>query len=160
VNESALTSSLENYLEAIYVLEENKKVARVKDIADYIGVQMPSVTGAIKNLKTRGLIHYEKNSYISLTEQGKIIARQVHRKHSVLQCFLENILLIPEDRASAAACEMEHALDPDTAERLCNSIKYFTSELLEHNKISRREWENILTGKRTPCTICHTWPEL
>ena len=46
-----LSSSIEDYLEAIGNLEKKHRVARVKDIADNLNVQMPSVTGALKVLK-------------------------------------------------------------------------------------------------------------
>ncbi len=53
---------MEDYLETILLLERANKVARVKEIAERMSVQMPSVTAALKALKTRGLVEYEKNS--------------------------------------------------------------------------------------------------
>ena len=47
---SALSSSLEDYLEAIYQIVEQSRVARVRDIAARLGVQKPSVTGALRSL--------------------------------------------------------------------------------------------------------------
>lgn len=160
VSEINLSTSLENYLEAILVLERRNRVARVKDIAEYLNVQMPSVTGAVKNLREKGLINYEKNSFISLTPEGMQIARSIERRHSVLQCFLENVLLVDSEQASDIACKMEHALDTETAEKLCNSIKYFTSEILNRQDLTKEQWQEILTSRRTPCTICHSWPTL
>ena len=72
-----LTPSLEDYLEAILNLESQYRVARVKDIAKTLEVQMPSVTGAVKNLKEKGLVNYEKNSFISLTDKGMEIAKSI-----------------------------------------------------------------------------------
>ncbi len=53
VNNQKLTPSLENYLEAILFIETRNRVARVKDIADHLNVQMSSVTVALKNLKEK-----------------------------------------------------------------------------------------------------------
>ena len=57
-----LTPSLEDYLEAILRLERKNRVARVKDIAVLLNVQMPSVTGALKNRRARERVNSEKNS--------------------------------------------------------------------------------------------------
>ena len=44
------TKSVEDYLEAMYVLEKTNGVIRVKDIADFLSVKLPSVTEIIKKL--------------------------------------------------------------------------------------------------------------
>ncbi|HEV58563.1 MAG TPA: MarR family transcriptional regulator, partial [Phycisphaerales bacterium] len=55
----SLTASLEDYLEAIFHLENKDKVARSKDIAGALGVARPSVTGALRTLAGKGLVNYE-----------------------------------------------------------------------------------------------------
>ena len=45
-----LSENMENYLETILELESANKVARVKDIADRLGIQRGSASGALKNL--------------------------------------------------------------------------------------------------------------
>jgi DtxR family transcriptional regulator, Mn-dependent transcriptional regulator len=139
---SNLTGSLEDYLEAILILEKKNRVARVKDIADLLKVQMSSVSGAVKNLKARGLINYRKNSYIVLTEQGLREARVIFRKHSIILDFLENILLLPRERAEQEACKIEHTIGKDTTQRL----SYLCSYLKENfeSSLSRSEKEEIL----------------
>ena len=57
-NRMVLSESLEDYLEIILALEKVNKVARVKDIAEKMGVLRGSVTGALKNLAEKGLINY------------------------------------------------------------------------------------------------------
>ena len=94
-----LTPSLEDYLEAILQLEKINRVARVKDIAEKLSVQMPSVTGALKNLKSKGMIEYEKNSFINLTPKGKEIAKKILSKHEILTDFLKKGLQINQELA-------------------------------------------------------------
>ncbi len=154
---SELSRSLQQYLETVYLLQQQRRVARVKEIAAQMGVQMPSVTGALKSLKEKGLIEHEKNSFVTLTTEGTRIAQQLQRVHSVLQCFLENVLMVESEKAERFALNMEHALDSETAERLCNSIKYFTTELATKQQITREQWIEILESRRTPCTICRPW---
>ena len=122
--QQALSESLEDYLETILNLEKKNKVARVKDIADKLGVLRGSVTGALKTLAEKELINYEPYSYITLTRRGMAIAREVNRRHTVIRNFLENVLLIRPERAEANACRMEHAMDKVAIDRLVQFIDY------------------------------------
>ena len=113
-----LTESLQGYLEAILALESAHHVARAKDIAERLGVQRGSVTGALKSLEEKGLIHYRPYSYITLTEEGRRLAEEVARRHRVLCEFLRGVLQVDEQTAEETACRLEHAVDPLTLERL------------------------------------------
>ena len=62
-----LTSAMEDYLEAIYHLEQERRIARVRDIADRLGVKMSSVSSALKSLGSRGFIRYDPHQFITLT---------------------------------------------------------------------------------------------
>jgi DtxR family Mn-dependent transcriptional regulator len=120
----ALTESMENYLETILALEEDHKVARAKEIAERLDIQRGSVTGGLKTLAERGLINYEPYSYITLTPEGKRIAKEVARRHAVLTDFLLNILRVNPELAEENACRMEHAIDNTVLERLVCFIEY------------------------------------
>ncbi len=139
-----LTTSLEDYLEAILFLEEKNRVARVKDIADFLSVQMPSVTGALKTLRTKDLVEYERNSFINLTKEGMKIAKSIRKKHDILHGFLKDILLLPEDIADDEACKIEHSIDQSTAQRISN-LSSFISELIKENKIDAQKWQAIIS---------------
>ena len=123
-SKQALSESMEDYLETILDLEKINKVARVKDIADKLGVLRGSVTGALKTLAEKDLINYEPYSYITLTRKGMAIAKEVNRRHTVIQTFLEDVLLLEPDRAEANACRMEHAMDKAAIDRLVQFIDY------------------------------------
>jgi DNA-binding MarR family transcriptional regulator len=89
--QAGLSESLEDYLETILALEQTYKVARVKDIAQKLGVLRGSVTGALKSLAEKELIHYEPYSFITLTRKGASIAREITRRHAVIKNFLKNV---------------------------------------------------------------------
>src|SRR5512138_1986475 len=109
-NNEGLSASLEDYLEVIFHLEQSNRVARAKDIADQLKVQRASVTGALKALAGRGMINYSPYSYITLTDAGRVIARDVIRRHRTLkEFFMSTLQLGPED-AEANACRIEHAI--------------------------------------------------
>ncbi len=146
VKKLKLTPSLEDYLETILQLERKNRVARVKEIADHLQVQMPSVTGALKTLRTKGLINYEKNSYISLTEKGLSIATAIENRHDIILAFLEDILLLPPDEASDQACKIEHVITSETAQRLKNCTDFITEQLRNGKMLPRTQWESIIAA--------------
>lgn len=140
-----LSPSLEDYLEAILRLEKKYRVARVKDIAKSLGVQMPSVTGALKNLREKGLVNYEKNSFISLTETGIRAAEMINSKHYILDEFFRDVLLIDPATASEEACGTEHVISSKTATRIKALTDYVKDSVL--NTFSEKEWNALLSRK-------------
>lgn len=133
------TESMENYLVAIYDLEEAHRVARVKDIAAYMGVTMPSVTGALRSLTRNGLVDHEKNSFATLTERGRAIAVATKRKRHVLRHFFRDFLLLDNSKAEDIACLVEHDLDAETTERISNAVD-FLAGLIEQEQVSSDSW--------------------
>jgi DtxR family Mn-dependent transcriptional regulator len=119
-----LSASLEDYLEVIFHLEQSNRVARAKDIADQMNVQRASVTGALKALSGRGLINYSPYSYITLTAQGRTLARDVIRRHDTLKEFFMTALQLSPEEAEANACRIEHAIDPGAVDRLVCFLEF------------------------------------
>ena len=122
-----LSESVQSYLEVIWELENAQKVARAKDIAEKLGVQRSSVTGALKSLEEKGLVHYQPYSFITLTASGKKIAQEIAHRHAVLKDFLLNVLQVDADTADSTACRMEHVIDKKTVERLVCFIEYINT---------------------------------
>lgn len=123
-----LSESLEDYLEAIFNLLASKSVARSKDIAEELGVTRASVTGALRNLAEKGLIHYEPYGYVTLTEKGHRLAGRVVRRHEVLHSFFADILGLEEQISQKAACRAEHTLGPEIMKRLTLFIEFLTRQ--------------------------------
>lgn len=113
-----LSSSQEMYLKTIFLLCEEQKVARVKDIAANLNVTMSSVNGAIKGLTDRGFCSHSRYGYVDLTEEGRELALAVLDKYRVLTRFLHEILGVDLRTANADACEMEHIVTPQTLDRI------------------------------------------
>lgn len=124
MKKTGLSESLEDYLEIILALEKTNKVARVKDIAEEMGVLRGSVTSALKNLNEKGLINYERYSFITLTSKGASIAKEITRRHAIIKDFLVNVLQMKDETAEANACRMEHAMDKAAVERLVRLIEH------------------------------------
>lgn len=119
-----MTPAMEDYLEAIFNLDKEKRVVRVKDIAKALAVKMPTVTNMLKTLSKRDLIDYEKYEYIELTKRGNRIGKEINRRHHVLRHFLVDILKVDPKKADEEACEMEHAVSPSTLDRFVDFMEF------------------------------------
>ncbi|MFN4216524.1 MAG: metal-dependent transcriptional regulator [Brevinematales bacterium] len=108
-----MTGSLEDYIESIYLLAENRGFARVKEIAEKLGVSKPSVIQALRQLSHQGLIEQERYGYIRLTENGEKMAFLVFRRHYLLRDFLV-ALGVSSETAEKDACQMEHIVSDET----------------------------------------------
>ncbi len=121
---TALSETLEDYLEIILRLSLEHQVVRVRDIAREKSVRMPTVTAALKRLAERGLIVYEAREFAVLTDRGAAIAGRVASRHRFLRRFLVEILGVPAAVAEQDACGLEHHLSPPTVERLAAFVEY------------------------------------
>lgn len=116
-NSLKLTESVEDYLEVMYNLQNEKGSIKIKDIASKLNVKPPSVVEALKKLADHGIVSYEPYTDIQLNELGVEIAEEVIHKHLVLKNFL-HILGVDKETADLDACSMEHVLDKSTINKL------------------------------------------
>ena len=135
-----LTPSMEDYLESILKMETVNSTVKIKDISIDLEVQMPSVIGALKTLRSRNLVIYEKNSQIELTKTGKTIALSVKERHEAIANFLENVFLFTPEDAQRTACRIEHVVKPETAKQFRNLTNYIETEV----NLPKEEWHSII----------------
>lgn len=112
-----LSASLEDYLEAIAELSISEGHAHSKEIAAKLGVKMPSVTEALRQLVEMGYIIYNVHYPVQLTSSGRAVAGKIVRRHQVLKRFFTDILGLSPAKAVDAACHLEHVVDEDTISR-------------------------------------------
>ena len=113
----AMTQSLEDYIEAIWVIAKEDREVCVRDVAAMLNVKMPSVVKAIRELKKLELVTQEPYASIRLTAKGRREANQVFGRHTLLRRFLEK-LGVGEKNADADACRMEHVLSAETMDKI------------------------------------------
>lgn len=112
-----LSSTLEDYLEAIYDIERKKKVARPRDISKTQNVAKSTVTAALQSLAEKGLINYEPYEVITLTDEGRNGAERIALRRTIIKRFLQDVLRLDPEQADETACRMEHAVDQEGLER-------------------------------------------
>ena len=138
-----LSANMEDYLEAIFHISEEKQAARAKDIADRVQVNKSSVTGALKSLSEKGLVNYVPYDIITLTVKGKKLAAEIVRRHEALKEFFVKILLIDKDEAEEASCRVEHTVSKNIIDRLIHFVEFM--------EICPRGGQEWLKGFRRHC---------
>ncbi len=118
------SASMEDYLEAIAMLGEGKKVVKVKQISEMLRVKMPSVTSALKKLSEQELVEHERYGRIKLTPQGDRVAHDVICRHEALTRFFAQALGIDRETAEEDACKIEHVISPLSMERLAKFVEF------------------------------------
>ncbi len=121
-----LSASLEDYLEEIYRLSVNKGCVRTSDIAQCLGVTLPSVSKALQRLHEEGFIHYEPYRDIKLTSLGNTKGEYLVKRNQILQNFLQIIGANCDIAAEAEA--MEHYLTKPTIHAIKNLVQFLQKE--------------------------------
>lgn len=109
--------SREDYLEAIYMILQHKKVCRSVDVAEHLNVSKPSVSVAMTKLIESGYVIADEDKFLELTEKGLAIADGTYRKHMY---FKEGLMRIgvDEETAEREACLLEHDISEDSFKKL------------------------------------------
>ena len=149
-NTIKLSSSLEDYLEAIELLQKKKRAVRVKDISQHLGVRASSVNGALQALSQKGLVIHEHYGYIELTTSGERLAKNIQRRHRTLLRFLTDILGIPSYIAAQEACAMEHHIGSQTLERLSKFLAFASPPQQENSSPWLQHFHQTLTNEEQP----------
>ncbi|MBN2332148.1 MAG: metal-dependent transcriptional regulator [Deltaproteobacteria bacterium] len=119
-----LSPTQEDYLAAIYQIVKSQQIARANSIARKLGVGLSSVTAALKSLAAKKLINYRPYSYVTLTDDGTALGRQLTKKHQVLVDFLTRVLALPAADAEHNAHRLEHAVDEEVLNRIISFITF------------------------------------
>ncbi|MCU9593638.1 transcriptional regulator MntR [Caldibacillus thermolactis] len=118
------TPSMEDYIEQIYLLIENKGYARVSDIAEALSVHPSSVTKMVQKLDRSEYLIYEKYRGLVLTSKGKKIGKRLVYRHELLEQFLKMIGVEDENIYNDVE-GIEHHLSWDAIDRIGDLVQYF-----------------------------------
>jgi Mn-dependent DtxR family transcriptional regulator len=111
--EMALFESAEDYLERILMLTNRNGSVKSIDIANDMNFSKPSISRAMKKLKTKRYIRIEKSGNIILTSSGMKKASEILERHVTLTNILVS-LGVNKKTAAEDACKIEHDLSADS----------------------------------------------
>ena len=116
-------SRLEDYLEAIYNLNDEKGYVSAADISDRLGVKPPTVSSMVVNLAKKGYLEHERYRGMRLTPSGEKVAKSVIKRHQVISGLIS--MLGVDDRTAYVDTEgIEHHVHPSTLRRFERLAEY------------------------------------
>ena len=116
------TPSMEDHIEQIYLLIENKGYARVSDIAEALSVLPSSVTKMVQKLDKDGYLVYEKYRGLTLTPKGVKLGKRLVQRHELLEQFLR-LIGVDEDRIYQDVEGIEHHLSWNSIDRIADLVQ-------------------------------------
>ena len=148
--QAPVSTTQEMYLKVLLQLSETRPIARVRDIAQELGVTPGTVSLRLSKLKELGLVEQERYGGVLLTPVGEAIARCVVRRFETLKTLLIEVFGIDPEIAESDACRMEHAVSPTTVNRMKSMIE----RLRAGESISRDDLANWNRHVGPGCAEC------
>ncbi|MHA1770522.1 MAG: metal-dependent transcriptional regulator [Candidatus Thorarchaeota archaeon] len=122
-----MTTRTEDYLRVLDEIIEEKGYARIKDIAERLGVRSSSVVEMMKKMSQMDLVRYEKYGGVRLTSSGQERADAVRKRHDTFMNLLE-LIMVPQNIALKDAHILEHNLHPKTVVQFSKLVEFITSQ--------------------------------
>ena len=122
-SDSIQTPRMEDYLEVIYELVQQKGYATTVDISQHLNVSAPSVTKMVQRLHESGLLNYEKYRGINLTDEGMNIAISIRNRHQLLTEFFR-LIGVDDETANTDAEGLEHYIHPESIKQLEKFVNF------------------------------------
>lgn len=134
---AAHSARVEDYVEVILELIEEKGYARIVDIGQHLSVGAPTVTKTLQRLDDEGLVVYERYRGVVLTAAGERLARDIRHRHDVVAAFLR-LMGLDEATIHRDTEGLEHHLAPETLARLADLVQKANEEPAWWRAFSRR----------------------
>ncbi|AFJ62658.1 transcriptional regulator MntR [Bacillus sp. CN2] len=135
---------MEDYIEQIYMLIEEKGYARVSDIAEALAVHPSSVTKMVQKLDKDEYLIYEKYRGLVLTSKGKKIGKRLVYRHELLEQFLR-IIGVDEEKIYNDVEGIEHHLSWNSIDRIGDLVQYF-----EDDESRKKELKSVQKKTENP----------
>jgi DtxR family Mn-dependent transcriptional regulator len=119
---TAVSETVERYLEAIFYIDAEGLPVRGAHLADWLGVAQPTVAAALQRMARAGLVESSLTKDLSLTEAGRELASNVVRRHRIAERWLVDVLKFDWLTADQEASRLAHALSDEVASRMFELI--------------------------------------
>lgn len=123
-----VTHAMEDYLKAVYRLQESNAQVTTHQLTEALGVTGPSVTNMVKRLASLRLLRHSPYRGVELTESGEKVALEIVRHHRLLELYLSETLGVPWDAVHAEAERLEHHLSDDLEDRMDSALGFPTRD--------------------------------
>ncbi|MCI0558492.1 MAG: metal-dependent transcriptional regulator, partial [Nitrososphaera sp.] len=110
----------EDYLRAVFLLQEKRVPAPIRqpaesrgvklvDIARYLKLSRSTVSERVQELVAQRYLKHSKYGQLSFTRRGFDIAKKLTHKHRLVEVFLHHVLHLSKEDAHTEAHQLEHA---------------------------------------------------
>ncbi|MBX5476527.1 MAG: metal-dependent transcriptional regulator [Clostridia bacterium] len=117
----------DDYLTAIYILEDEGETVIAARLAEFLGVSAPTVSQMLRRLQRDGYVRVDANRVIRLTSKGERLAASMVRKHRLLERWLTEFLHLDWATADEEAHRLQSALSEIVEERLDEQLGHPTT---------------------------------
>jgi DtxR family Mn-dependent transcriptional regulator len=138
---------MENYLEAIAKLGEGRKVVKVKQVSQMLGVKMPSVISTLKKLTEQEVVEDERCGCIQVTVDGSESTHRIISHREALIRFFAQALGIDEETVEVDAYKFEDVISPLNMERLVKFAEFVETYSVKMANFSGRYEYYLPHGK-------------
>lgn len=123
-NRHILSATKEDYVRAIYTLQESSEGATVTHIADKLGLSKSTVSERLKDLANDGFVIADPYAQVELTREGLDAGKKLTYKHRLIEVFLHSVLKVSKDKVHAEAHRLEHACSDEVIQKLAKFLNY------------------------------------
>jgi DtxR family Mn-dependent transcriptional regulator len=117
------SENIEEYIETLWVLEERgAPLAKICDVAQQLAIAPPSAVEMLKKMEAMGLVRYKTRAGVSLTKNGRDVARYIIRNHRLSELLLVRILKAEIDEGTV--CGFEHHISEKIADAVCTLLNH------------------------------------
>lgn len=113
-----ITATREDYLRAIYRLEEKQgRHIKAVELAKELHLAKSTISERLRELACAKLVK-PQYSTLSLTARGRALARTLTYKHRVIEVFLHDMLNFDKKKIHTEAHKLEHAFSDEAIKKL------------------------------------------
>lgn len=117
-----ISQSKEDYLKAIWELQQSGVPVLRARLAEQLGVSAPAVTAALGRLEQAELVLLAEDGTVDLQPAARRIARHLVLRHNLVEKLLVEVLGLEWYKAHEEAERIEHVISDDVEARL---LSYF-----------------------------------
>jgi DtxR family Mn-dependent transcriptional regulator len=114
------------YLRTILELEEEGVVPMRARIAERLDQSGPTVSQTVARMERDGLVHVAGDRHLEFTDEGRVLATRVMRKHRLAECLLVDVIGLEWEQVHAEACRWEHVMSEAVERRVLELLHHPT----------------------------------
>lgn len=123
IKAQGLTASMEDYLEMITRLYQEKNHVKITELSSALNVSPSAVSNMLRKLHAKGYVKYQPYGIVYLTKNGEEVGDFLLKRHETLSVFLK--LIGVKNNIHYDVERIEHNLSKETFKAFFRLAKFF-----------------------------------